>query len=78
LSVQIKQTTTIGGCGTLGRFQLGRVATEEHEKAAYTHRVQLVTMEAGPHPGTVHHQNCRRLLYIYYFCCVMDKKCFED
>lgn len=32
LSVQNKETTTIGGCGTLGCFQLGHVAAQEHEK----------------------------------------------
>jgi len=37
----------------LEHFRLGHVAAQEHKQPAYTCRVQLVTVQAGPHPGTV-------------------------
>ena len=51
------------------RFLLGRVAAQEHEYAAYIRRVQLVTVQAHPPPGTEHHQKCcvfYKLLFVYY------------
>ena len=49
-------------------FQLGLVATHVQEKAAYICRVQLVTVQIGPPPGTeCHRKSCvlYKLLYIF-------------
>ena len=51
------------------RFLLGRVAAQEHKKAAYICGVQLVTVQACPPPGIEHRQKCcifYKLLFVYF------------
>ena len=63
------------------RFLLGHVAAQVHEKAAYIHGVQLVTVQAGPPPGRERCQKCcvfYKLLFVNYFVCVPDKNSYED
>ena len=52
-----------------------------HKKAAYICGVQLVTVQAGPSPGTERLWKCcvfYKLFSYTIFCCLPDKKCFED